>query len=145
MRNNEKIEEICGALIHVGFEGNTTCANPKPCKMHDYTMCANPDCDGEHVEATSNPEIHLHPKNLMVAHTDGSQPHPIDARCNKEPCSELRKSAKFDVDEFLAGAEKAGEILERRDASLEERVAKLEAWRDKIQKVWEKAIDNLPQ
>lgn len=29
-------EAICGAVIHVGFEGNTTCANPKVgCIMHD--------------------------------------------------------------------------------------------------------------
>jgi hypothetical protein len=27
---------VCGALIHVGIEGNTTCANPKKgCIMHD--------------------------------------------------------------------------------------------------------------
>jgi hypothetical protein len=26
---------VCGALIHVGFEGATTCANPKPCKWHN--------------------------------------------------------------------------------------------------------------
>jgi len=28
-------ENVCGALIHVGFEGNAKCANPKPCHLHN--------------------------------------------------------------------------------------------------------------
>lgn len=51
--------ETCGALIHVGFEGNTTCANPKPCKWHDYTFCANPECDSDLKVVSGG---HLHPK-----------------------------------------------------------------------------------
>jgi len=27
--------KVCGALIHVGFDGNTTCANSKPCPFHN--------------------------------------------------------------------------------------------------------------
>jgi hypothetical protein len=32
--STEKHTNVCGALIHVGFEGSTTCANPKPCFLH---------------------------------------------------------------------------------------------------------------
>src|SRR5579885_1012809 len=28
-------ENICGVVIHVGFDGATTCANPKPCWVHN--------------------------------------------------------------------------------------------------------------
>lgn len=31
----QDINPVCGALIHVGFEGSTTCANAKPCNLHN--------------------------------------------------------------------------------------------------------------
>ena len=62
-------EEICGAIIHVGFEGNTTCANPKPCFWHDKPnnepqlgMANRPDHADTHEGYTGEPLLEDPPR-----------------------------------------------------------------------------------
>ena len=60
MSHARECRMICRALIHVGFEGSTICANSKPCPLHNgdgtwkrseglrnSAVCQNDDCDGD--------------------------------------------------------------------------------------------------
>lgn len=89
-----KEEEICGKLIHVGFEGNTTCGNKKKgCILHDKPS----ECIC-HCHITPKPTWHVVCRCDAHCQKKWDELHPSP----REPISGDREKARMIVNQIAA-------------------------------------------